>query len=738
MAGTRQLLARGVILDRLCVCAMVAIIGLGLFVPEKGACSQTQSGTRRPVSIEDQISMRRPRDVQISPDGKWVAYVLSTPDIERNQYTHDIYVVPADGTSVPRRLTHNEPREGFGSSFPGPRPVWNRESSHLLYVAIADEAPEIRSLDVKTGRETTLLAERELGEGRSFFTESADYTDVQKVWIEPSPDGSRLAFLVRERKAVAQREKIYHAIEINSPDWRAEEKPLEVARLWVMDLNTRNARPITDATMTVSWFDWSPDGRRFAVEASTRLQSLSYFMANDIYVIDADGTNLRPLVVMEGWDRQPRWSPDGKSILFATQQGQEYWMYAATLAIVDANGGSPRVIGNELDRIAGSRPGGLWWIKGGRSVLASYGHHLSYQLFELSTNGGTPRKVTPREDRSYSNFSFSQDASKMAFVAEGVGVPPDLYVSSTKRFAPRRLTVLNPDWASLSVPSTQIVQWPSRDGRWTIHGLLIKPSTFAQGQRYPLLVNNYGGPAMVTQRTNPVDNYPLLALAEMGYAILLPNTRGRGGYGAEFQAAIRDERSYSIHQVQDVLAGTEAMIDRGIADPKQVGTMGFSYGEILTLNSIIESDRFKAAIVGGGIPDLLLLLQDASTSGWSLYRDMYGLPNGFDRDNIERAFKQTSIFFLDRVCTPVLIESGEHDGYERHQALFRGLRHFGVPVEHNFYPRSGHGYEEPKLLQDSYRRQVAWFDYWLRGKPYRDAARQVQYDAWKSAAACRG
>lgn len=676
--------------------------------------------------------MRQPRDVQMSPDGKWVAYVLTTPNLDQNQYTHDIYVVAADGKSAPRRLTHNAPREGFGSSFPGPSAVWSRDSDRLLYIAIGGEAPEIRSLDLKSGAETTLLTEKELGEGMSFFTESANSTDARKVWIDPSPDDRRLAFLVRERKAAPEREKVDRAIEIDSPDWRVEEKSLEIARLWVMDVDTRKARPITDSTMTVSWFDWSPDGRRFALEASTRLHEMQPFMWDDIYVIDADGANLRPLVVMDGWDRHPRWSPDGKSILFGSQQGQAYWMYSATLAIVSAEGGAPRIIGKELDRIAGSRPSGMWWARGGRSVLSNYNYRLGGHLFELSAEGGTPRKVTSREDRHYSNFSLSRDGSKMAFVAEGVGVPPDIYVSSTERFAPRPLTDLNPNWRSLSVPSAEAVQWPSRDGRWTIRGLLIKPSTFQQGQRYPLLVNNLGGPAMVRQTTNPAPNYPLLALAEMGYVILLPNTRGRSGYGEDFNAAVRDERSYSIHQVQDILAGTDAMIERGIADPRQLGTMGFSYGEILTMNTIIESDRFKAAIVGGGFSDMLLWLYDLPTSAWSFNRDMWGLPNVFDRDNFERAFKQTSIFFLDRVCTPVMIESGEHDGYEHHQRLFRGLRHFGVPAEHNFYPRSGHGWEEPKLLQDSYQRQVAWFDYWLLGKPYRDPGRQGQYDAWKS------
>jgi dipeptidyl aminopeptidase/acylaminoacyl peptidase len=240
-----------------------------------------------------------------------------------------------------------------------------------------------------------------------------------------------------------------------------------------------------------------------------------------------------------------------------------------------------------------------------------------------------------------------------------------------------------------------------------------------------------GGPSMVRQNTNPVRNYPILSLVEAGYVVLIPNSRGRGGYGEKFDHAIRDERSYVTHPVQDVLAGVDSMVARGIADSHSLGIFGFSYGEILAMTAVIQSSRFKAAIVGGGASDLLLQEYDVSNENWPLLRDMYGLRSAYDREEINRSFEQTVIFFLDRVHTPVLIESGEKDNYVERQRLYRGLLHFGIPVEHNFYPRSGHGYDEPLLLQDSYRRHISWFDYWLRNKPYRDPERQKVYDVWK-------
>ena len=81
--------------------------------------------------------------------------------------------------------------------------------------------------------------------------------------------------------------------------------------------------------------------------------------------------------------------------------------------------------------------------------------------------------------------------------------------------------------------------------------------------------------------------------------------------------------------------------------------------------------------------------------------------------------------------TPVLVEAGEKSGWKTDRAYYRGLRHFNLPSEFYVYPRSGRGWDEPKLMQDSFQRHVAWFDYWIKGKPYPDAKKQQTYDAWK-------
>ncbi|HLA10822.1 MAG TPA: prolyl oligopeptidase family serine peptidase [Pyrinomonadaceae bacterium] len=690
------------------------------------------AGAKRPISIDHQLTMRRPSQVLISPDGKWVAFALTTPDLGNNRYQHNTYVVPADGSTGPRQLTYDRPQER--SSTLSLLLAWTPTSDGLIRVirsiATGGEAKsELRILNIENGREKRLLTDHDL-QGGQLVSNGASGSAF-------SSSGNQLAFLVSKTESIVPSAPSRRGIDIQDPDWRADSpRSRRVLQLLVMDLMSKRVHPVTDNRINVNSFSWSPDGTRLAIEASpVEAGTFGRSMKVDIFIVDAFGKELRPCVQIRGRDRAPVWSPNGKHIAFATQRGEEDWMYAESLAVIEVDGKNPpRVIGRELDRIAGSRISSLRWTVDGDAIDVLTSYHLAKHLFRVRVADGATSRLTREESRSYgeAGFSYSEDGTLMAFTNEGVGVPPEVYVTPVERMSPIAITHLNPEWDALSVPTSEIVKWPSRDGKWVIHGLLLKPSSFEVGRSYPIIVCNSGGPSMVIQATNPVEHFPILALAEMGYLVLIPNTRGRNGFGLEFTHAIRDERSYVTNAVEDVLTGVDAMITSRVADPSRIGVFGFSYGDTLTLNLIIKSDRFKAAISGDGAGrDMLPMLTSWETFKWSLMRDMWGIPNPYDADNIRRAFEQTPIFHLERVKTPVLIESGEGGSWEGGQKLYRGLLHFGVPSEHVVYPRSTHGWDEPVLKQDSYLRHISWFDYWLRDKPYRNSALQTQYDRWK-------
>jgi dipeptidyl aminopeptidase/acylaminoacyl peptidase len=692
------------------------------------AAASAQAPQHRAIGIDDIITMRKPSEVQISPDGRWVAYVLTTPLLEQNSYAKDVYVAPADGSAPPRQLTHNASSDGYLASFAGLGAVWAPTSDRLIYVARRSDRTEIVALDARTGREETLVGAAALGKD----------VDLAPGWegnaLAFSPDGRTVAFTASVKQATPPSEKLLHAIEAEE-DWVPESERAKepVRQLFTLDLATGKLRALTDAGMNVASFGWSPDGRRIAFEGTTYLGPANY-MSGDIYVVDLAGGAPRPLVQLDGWDQKPTWSPDGRFIAFGTQRGQVDWMYTESPAVIDADGKGPaRFLGDRLEPIAGAGISSLHWTSDGRALDLVTRSGMSRHLFRVEVADGAVERLSGRDDRLYEDVSYSRDGATMALTIQGVGVPPDVWMSRTDRFAPTRLTHLNPEWDSLTVPGVERVHWKSNDGKWEIPALLIKPSDYVPGRRYPTLVAILGGPSGVLPETSPIWNYPLLTLAERGYVILMPNTRGRAGNGMAFTHANRDEHSYVANPFTDVMAGVDAMVARGIADPARLGVLGFSYGGSLTAYAITHTDRFAAAIYGEGSPSILGTVAEYSTKFfWTIYRDMWGIGSPFEPEDIKRMFAQSAIYQLDRVRTPVLIESGERSAWKTDRELYRGLVHFGVPAEFWVYPRSGHGWDEPKLMQDAYRRHIAWFDYWLLDRTYPDIEKQHRYDEWKA------
>lgn len=685
----------------------------------------------RPLTVEDIITARVPSQIGISPDGRWVSFIVTTPHLEENSYTHDLMIMPADGSSPARPISRGEPESGYLASRQGMSPVWAPTSDRLVFVARREGETEIRTVGVQTGEEAVLLTKAVLGDDYDF---APNYRGNSLAF---SPDGGQVALLASRAAPAPVENKLLHAIEADEdfhPSGREPDRPYQ---LFVIDASGRRARALTDETLNVASFEWSPDGQRIAFEASADPGLVGNYMKGDIYVVDVAGGAPRVLVQLDGWDRAPTWSPDGTQIAFGSQRGTEDWMYTSSLAVVPADGSTaPRFIGDELDQIGGGGYSHIRWTPDGESIDVAMIHRLSHHLFRVSTADGTAERLTPHEDSYYDDFAYSGDGSRVVFTAQSAVLPPDVYISSsTTIFEPKRLTNLNPEWKDIRLPRVEMVKWRSADDRWDIHGLLLKPPDYSADRAYPMLTAINGGPSMVRQQHNLIWNYPLLTFADRGYLVLLPNSRGRGGFGMPFAHAIRDEQSYVDNPLSDVLAGVDGMVRAGIAHADSLGVLGFSYGGTLTSNAVTRTDRFKAAIYGEGSPFMMdVMIQYPSSFFLGLFRDMWGIRNPFEPEVIQRQFEQSALFHLDRVHTPMLIESGELNFHELDRALYRGLRYFGVPAEFYVYPRSGHGWDEPLLKQDAYRRHIAWFDYWIRDVPYPDEEKLASYDTWKNGA----
>jgi dipeptidyl aminopeptidase/acylaminoacyl peptidase len=239
---------------------------------------------------------------------------------------------------------------------------------------------------------------------------------------------------------------------------------------------------------------------------------------------------------------------------------------------------------------------------------------------------------------------------------------------------------------------------------------------YQPGTRVPLLVIVHGGPTGVFTQSFIVSRspYPIAAFASEGYAVLRCNVRGSSGYGRQFRYA--NYGDWGGADYQDIMSGVDAMIARGIADPDRLGVMGWSYGGFMTSWIVTQTKRFKAASVGAGVTNLMSFTGTSDIP--SFIPDYFG---GEYWEVFDNWRAHSAMFHVKGVSTPTLIQHGEADvrvpisqGYEFYQALKRQ----GVPVEMVVYPRQPHGLQEPKLQLDAMRRNLEWFDRWVRaGQP---------------------
>jgi dipeptidyl aminopeptidase/acylaminoacyl peptidase len=200
--------------------------------------------------------------------------------------------------------------------------------------------------------------------------------------------------------------------------------------------------------------------------------------------------------------------------------------------------------------------------------------------------------------------------------------------------------------------------------------------------------------------------YPLQAFAQHGFAILRPNPRGSSGYGAEFRRA--NINDWGFGDFDDDQTGVDKVIEMGVAHPDSLVICGWSYGGYMTSFTVTKTKRYKAASVGAGVTDLVSFTGTADIPSF--------LPSYFGGeywDRMQTYMKHSAVFNIKGVSTPTQVIHGLSDvrvppsqGYE----FYRALQRQGCPTEMIVYPRTPHGPQEPKFIQDIGERMIAWFN----------------------------
>ncbi len=649
---------------------------------------------KRPLSLDDLAKLREVRDPQLSPDGKWIAYVVGTTDVTTDKRDSDLYMVSWAGSQRVRLTSLPDASESA--------PKWSPDDRYLAFLASRGDEEE-----KKNGSQLWLLDRR--------GGEAVKLTEIKGgiASYDWSPDGRRLVLVVNDFDPSSDPEKM--------EGWKRKTKPPIVidryhfkqdregylgqrhTHLQLFDLESKKAEVLTAGNDDESDPVWSPDGTRIAF-VSNHEKDPDRLENSDVFVIESRaGAEPRKLTTFTGPDGRPSWSPDGRFIAYMQGDELKYSAYNLyKIAVVPSAGGEPRVLTAALDRAVQSP---IVWSPDGKSLTFVVQDDRITYIARMPVSGGPVETLTSGQ-RVVSSLSSSRDGA-LALLSSTADRPNEVHVLDGG--ALKRLTHENDDWlADVQLAVVKGFSCRGSDGT-EVHGLVYLPPGVAVGTKAPALLNIHGGPNGQDQHAFSFERQ---FLAANGYAVLAVNYRGSAGRGSAYQKAIFAD--WGNKEVKDLLAAVDWAVATGIADPERLGIGGWSYGGILTDYTIATDPRFKAAVAGAGSALQL------SMYGNDQYIAQYDLELGPPWKALEPWLKVSYPFLhADRIHTPTLYLGGQSDfnvpiiGGEQ---MYQALRSLGVDTELVIYPGQYHGITTPSYVRDRLERYVAWFDKYLKGK----------------------
>ncbi len=667
---------------------------LGLSILNGAAALGAQAPAKRPLAAEDVYRMRTVSDPQVSPDGRWVAYTVTSLDREADRLRTAIWMVDWEGRQD-LQITR-----GPGSDT---TPRWSPDGRWLAFLSA-------RSDD---GKVQVWLLDRRGGEASPLTSVKGDIGDLE--W---SPDGRRLVLAVKDAEETAAegagaKAKAPKPWVIDRHLFKADIEGYLTGslrtHLYLFDVERKTLETLTaDKDAEDGDPAWSPDGTRIAYVAAYP-EKPDRAGTYDLFVVEARaGAAPRKLLTIQGPDRQRlAWSPDGRTLAFYHGAELKYQFYNQDrLAAVPVAGGEPLELTAALDRTAWQAE----FTPDGAALLFLLEDDRRAYLAKVPAGNGPVERLT---DGREVITEMACGGGRTVVAAATAASPTELYAYDGSALRP--LTAQNKALlAELRLGEVEDIGFRSKDGT-EIHGLMVKPPDFEAGRKYPTLLWIHGGPNMQDDAGLQFGLYaPQMErqfLAGRGYVVLAVNYRGSSGRGAAFTRSIFAD--WGNREVADLLAALDHVVRRGIADPDRLGVGGWSYGGILTDYLIASDTRFKAAMSGAGSANVF------GTYGVDQYIHQYETELGLPWSRRDVWLKISYPFLrADRIRTPTLFMGGEKDfnvpiaGSEQ---MYQALKSLGVPAQLVVYPGQFHILTRPSFIQDRLERWAAWFDKYLRG-----------------------
>jgi dipeptidyl aminopeptidase/acylaminoacyl peptidase len=657
--------------------------------------------SRRPITFDDLISIKRVSDAQISPDGQQVAYVVNDIDKQANRGKRSIWVVPALGGT---------PKELITSPRSDDTPRWSRDGKQIAFLSSRDGAPQIFVANAEGSNQRKVT---NVPEGVADF-----------IW---SPDGKMFAFstaiypeckdlkCVGEKAEAAEQSKVKAVVAdhllfrhwdsfrrgkrshlfVVSADARPESgEPLDLTP------GNHDVPPFSLGDPTA--YDFSPDSQEVVFARNTdKIEAIS--TNNDLFIVPVRGGEAKRITGNNaGSDTTPRYSPDGRWIAYRSQVRNGYESDRFRLMLYDRKTGTSKELSTGFDRWVGE----LSWSPDSQNIFI-VAEDRGRELFGVaSINGG----IKPIMTNTASNgITISGDGKIIAFTRSSMTMPTEVFKANADGSGAAQLTRTNANlMGQLDLNPAEDFEYVGAQKR-KVHGFIVKPPQFDKSKKYPMILLIHGGPQGAW-----LDNWGFRWNPQMwaarGYVTVLINPHGSTGYGQALTEQISGDWGGAVYE--DLMKGVDHVIKQGYIDPARLGAAGGSYGGYMVNWILGHSDRFKALVSHAGVYNLTSMY-GATEELWFTEWEFKGNP----WDNPQLYEKWSPHLYARNFKTPTLVVHGELDyrvPVGEGLQLFTTLQRRGVPSRLLYYPDEGHWILKPQNSELWYKTVLDWFDQWLK------------------------
>ncbi len=662
---------------------------------------------KRPIQVDDLYKINSVEDPQISPDGQWVAFVRVTLDRLENSYKRNIWLWPTGGGD-PRQLT----RGGKDS-----RPRWSPDSKTLAFVSGRDERPQVYLLPVAApGGEARALTSMQNGAtGHSW---SSDGTQIAFLASSTAEERAK-ADSGEEDKPPQDKLEGKHRKERREEDeknrldpypmWRV---PYRVgtsflderyAQVYVVAVDDEESKPrrLTDVDANHTPPEWSPDGNMLYTTRQIDPTADEPFVGSGVFRISVKSGENEQLTAPEYAAFSPLPSPDGQWLAYvrSPREGQGALEAISRLAVMPTAGGETRDLNLDLDR---SVVDFVW--SGGDSLVFIATDQGNGPVYRVPAGGGAVETIF---EGRFEAEALDSAANGTAYTASTPLSPVELY------WRGEPVTQFNREWLDEVIVQETHEMWFTSPSGERIQGWYILPVGYEEGQKYPLALNIHGGPRAMWGPSTASMFHEWQLHAASGYAVFYCNPRGADGYGEGFRRALH--AAWGDVAFEDIMAGVDAVLEKGFIDESRMAVTGGSYGGYMTAWIVGHTDRFATAVSQRGVYNLvsfygtsdvpILISNDFSVEPW---------------EDHELLWKHSPLAYAQNIKTPLLLIHSENDyrvPIEQAEQLFAYVRRSGGTVKMLRYPRDGHELSrsgEPAHRVSRLTKMVEWFDQYCK------------------------